>query len=437
MSRRWVQRQGRLNGDWMTEYAASRDLSNDVSSMTIPFNRPATTGRELSYIEQALASGHLSGDGAFTKRCHAWLQAQTGTAKALLTHSGTAALEMAAILSEVGPGDEVIMPSYTFVSTANAVVLRGATPVFVDIREDTLNLDERLVPDAVSPRTRAIMPVHYAGVACEMDALLDTARRHDLLVIEDAAQGVLATYRGQALGSIGHLGALSFHETKNLISGEGGALLVNDARFADRAEVIREKGTNRSLFFRGQVDKYTWVDVGSSYLPSEVIAALLLAQFDAAESLNAQRMAAWKHYDAAFADLEAEGLVRRPIVPEHCGHNAHMYYLLLPNLDARQSVIADLKAEGIGAVFHYVPLHSAPMGQRFGRVVGPMSVTDAANERLVRLPLWAGVNQHLDQIVDAVRRAVRRAVGRQPSTPATTTGQTLFDPRAPRVAGAA
>ncbi len=401
--------------------------------MTIPFNRPALAGRELEYISAALASGHLSGDGAFTKRCHAWLEAQTGTAKALLTHSGTAALEMAAILSEVGPGDEVIMPSYTFVSTANAFVLRGATPVFVDVREDTLNLDEHLVAGAVTERTRAIVPVHYAGVACEMDALLDTARRHDLLVVEDAAQGVLATYRGYALGALGHLGALSFHETKNLISGEGGALLVNDARFADRAEVIREKGTNRSLFFRGQVDKYTWVDVGSSYLPSEVIAALLLAQFDAAETLNAQRMAAWEYYHAAFADLETEGLVRRPIVPAHCGHNAHMYYLLLPNLDARQGVIADLKAEGIGAVFHYVPLHSAPAGRRFGRTFGELPVTDAANERLVRLPLWAGVGEHLERVVDTVRRAVRR----QTSSAAGLAGRTVLKPPAPLASGAA
>jgi dTDP-4-amino-4,6-dideoxygalactose transaminase len=384
--------------------------------MTIPFNRPAIAGRELEYIGQALGSGHLSGDGPFTKRCHAWLEARTGAAKALLTHSGTAALEMAAILSDVGPGDEVIMPSYTFVSTANAFVLRGATPVFVDVREDTLNLDERLVADAVTARTRAIVPVHYAGVACEMDALLDVGRRHDVLVIEDAAQGAMATYRGRALGAIGHLGALSFHETKNLVSGEGGALLAGDARFAARAEVVREKGTNRSQFFRGQVDKYTWVDVGSSYLPSEVIAALLLAQLDEAEALTARRMAVWERYHAAFADLEAEGLVRRPVVPAHCGHNAHMYYLLLPDLERRQGLIADLKAEGIGAVFHYVPLHSAPAGRRFGRTHGDaLPVTDGAGERLVRLPLWAGVGEHVDRVVDAVRRSALQGAARGPT----------------------
>jgi dTDP-4-amino-4,6-dideoxygalactose transaminase len=388
--------------------------------MDIPFNRPALAGRELENLTAALASGHLSGDGPFTKRCHAWLEARTGTAKALLTHSCTAALEMAALLADVGPGDEVIMPSYTFVSTANAFVLRGATPVFVDIREDTLNLDERLVPDAITARTRAIVPVHYAGVACEMDALLASAARHDLLVIEDAAQGVNATYRGRPLGAIGHLGALSFHETKNLISGEGGALLVNDPQFAGRAEIIREKGTNRSAFFRGAVDKYTWVDIGSSYLPSELIAAFLLAQFDDAETLNIRRKGVWELYHASFADLEADGLLRRPIVPEHCSNNAHMYYLLLATLAGRQALIAELKARGIGAVFHYVPLHSAPAGRRFGRAHGDFRVTDSTSERLVRLPIWAGMNEQAETVVRAVRAAVGRHSTRTTASPTPT-----------------
>jgi dTDP-4-amino-4,6-dideoxygalactose transaminase len=377
--------------------------------MPTPFNRPAVTGRELSYVAEAIAAGHLSGDGAFTRRCHAWLQERTGAAKALLTHSCTGALEMAAILAGVGPGDEVIMPSYTFVSTANAFVLRGATPVFVDVRPDTLNLDERLVAEAVTGRTRAIVPVHYAGVACEMDPIVALAAERGLLVVEDAAQGVGSTYRGRPLGAIGDLGALSFHETKNVISGEGGALLARDERFAARAEVIREKGTNRSAFFRGAVDKYTWVDIGSSYLPSEIIAAFLWAQFEAADDLTGRRMAVWERYHAAFADLEAAGAARRPVVPAHCTHNAHMYYLLLPDLETRQRLIAELKAAGIGAVFHYVPLHSAPAGERFGRTHGDLPNTQRASDCLVRLPLWAGVEPQVDAIVDAVRAVLAPA----------------------------
>jgi dTDP-4-amino-4,6-dideoxygalactose transaminase len=384
--------------------------------MSIPFNRPAVAGPEIDYIRQAIENGHLSGDGPFTKRCHRLLEERTGAAKALLTHSGTAALEMAALLADVGPGDEVIMPSFTFVSTANAFVLRGATPVFVDVRADTLNLDESLVEAAITPQTRAIVPVHYAGVACEMDEIAGIAARHDLLVIEDAAQGVHSTYRGRALGAIGHLGAVSFHETKNVISGEGGALLVNDRRFAQRAEIIREKGTNRSAFFRGQVDKYTWVDVGSSYLPSEILAAFLFAQLDAEDTLIGRRLAVWDRYHEAFADLEAEGLVRRPIVPAHCTHNGHMYYLLLPSLEARQGVLAELREAGVGAVFHYVPLHSAPAGRRFGRAAGDgtLPVTQQVSDCLARLPLWPGVEPLQDEVIDRVRAAIRRHVPAQP-----------------------
>jgi len=356
--------------------------------MTIPFNRPYMTGRELWLIAQAHARGHLSGDGEFTRRCHEWLEHQTGTAKALLTHSCTAALEVSALLLDIAPGDEVIMPSFTFVSTANAFVLRGAVPVFVDIRPDTLNIDERLVEAAITERTRAICVVHYAGVGCEMDAILEIARRRGLAVVEDAAQGVMASYRGRPLGGIGDLGALSFHETKNIISGEGGALLVNRPELAERAEIIREKGTNRSKFFRGQVDKYTWVDVGSSYLPGEIIAAFLYAQMNEAGRITDDRLHIWNNYHGAFAGLEQEGELRRPVVPEHCVHNAHMYYLLLPSLERRTQLIAKLKAQDIHPVFHYIPLHSSPAGRRFGRSMGDLPVTDRTSETLVRLPLW-------------------------------------------------
>ena len=298
---------------------------------------------------------------------------------------------MAAILADIQPGDEVIMPSYTFVSTANAFVLRGGTPVFVDIRPDTLNLDETKIEAAITPRTRAIVPVHYAGVACEMDAMMAIANRHGLLVIEDAAQGVMAHYKGKSLGSIGHLGALSFHETKNIISGEGGALLINDEKFIERSEIIREKGTNRSKFFRGQVDKYTWVDIGSSYLPGEIIAAFLLAQMEEAEAITSARLAIWQNYHDAFADLQKAGKVRRPIIPSKCVHNAHMYYLLLPDLSTRMQFIAALKENNINTVFHYVPLHDSPAGKKYGRVVGSMKNTISLSERLVRLPLWVGI----------------------------------------------
>lgn len=375
--------------------------------MKIPFNKPYATGRELRYIEEAIASGHLSGDGQFTAKCHAWLAQTTGARRALLTHSCTGALEMCALLAELGPGDEVIMPSYTFVSTANAFVLRGAVPVFVDIRPDTLNLDETLLEQAITPRTRAICVVHYAGVAAEMKAILEVARRHRLLVIEDAAQGLMASYEGRPLGSIGTLGALSFHETKNVISGEGGALLINDADLVARAEVIREKGTNRSAFFRGQVDKYTWVDLGSSFLPSELVAAFLWAQMEDAQAITARRMALWQRYYEAFGDDEAQGRVRRPIIPPGRQHNAHMFYLLAPSLEARTRVIEHLRERGFLAVFHYVPLHASPAGRKYGRVSGAMTVTTELADRLVRLPLWVGLpDATLDAIVEVTRRAL-------------------------------
>lgn len=359
----------------------------------IPFNRPFLTGRELEYLRQTLEHRHLSGDGPFSRRCHAELERLTGCHRALLTHSCTAALEMAAILAGVGPGDEVIMPSYTFVSTANAFVLRGATPVFVEIRPDTLNLDEARIEAALTPRTRAIVVVHYAGVACEMDAVLEIARRNGLLVIEDAAQALLSQYRGRPIGSFGHLAALSFHETKNILSGEGGALLVNDPGLAARAEIVREKGTNRSQFFRGEVDKYTWVDIGSSYLPGEVIAAFLWAQLEQARSITQRRLAVWRSYHEALAPLEARGRLRRPIVPDHCTHNGHMYYLLMRDLEERSRVIASLKDAGVATVFHYVPLHSSPAGRRYGRASGDLPITDNVSERLLRLPLWAGLEE--------------------------------------------
>lgn len=372
----------------------------------IPFNKPYMTGRELWYIAQAHAQGHLSGDGQFTRRCHAWLEQHTGAAGALLTHSCTGALEMAALLLDLRPGDEVIMPSYTFVSTANAFVLRGAVPVFVDIREDTLNLDERLIEAAITSRTRAICVVHYAGVACEMDAILAVAARHGLRVIEDAAQGIYSKYKGRALGGIGDFGALSFHETKNLIAGEGGALLSRDASHASRAEILREKGTNRSQFFRGQIDKYTWVDTGSSYLPSELVAAFLLAQTEEGDSITARRLSAWSAYHDWAERHELTGVLRRPIVPANCEHNAHMYYVLLPSLEKRTRFISRMNEAGIGAVFHYVPLHSSPAGRRYGRVHGDMFITERVSDRLVRLPLWIGVEVHQEEIFENADRVL-------------------------------
>lgn len=376
----------------------------------IPFNKPYMTGDELRYIAEAHQAARLSGDGDFTKRCHAWLEKNTGCHTALLTHSCTAALEMAALLAGVGPGDEVIMPSFTFVSTANAFVLRGATPVFVDVRPDTLNLDERLLEKAVTRRTKCIVPVHYAGVACHMDELVAVAQRHGLLVIEDAAQGIMSSYRGRALGAIGELGALSFHETKNLISGEGGALLLRDVAMAERAEIIREKGTNRSKFFRGQVDKYSWVDLGSSYLPSEITAAFLLAQLEHAEEITRARLDLWDRYYEAFADLEAEGLVQRPRVPRHVRHNGHIFYLLARTPTMRDFLLDYLNREGINAIFHYIPLHSAPAGRRFGRVSGGVPVTEDISARVLRLPLWVGLDDAIDRVIAAVRQGVRAAM---------------------------
>jgi dTDP-4-amino-4,6-dideoxygalactose transaminase len=368
----------------------------------IPFNKPYMTGNELRYIAEAHANGHLAGNGPFSKRCAVWLEGRLGSSKALLTHSCTAALEMAAILSGVGPGDEIVMPSFTFVSTANAFVLRGATPVFVDVRGDTLNIDESRIEAAITERTRAIVVVHYAGVAAEMDTIMEIAKRHDLLVIEDAAQGLLATYKGRPLGSIGHMAALSFHETKNIISGEGGALLINDDRFAERAEIIWEKGTNRGQFSRGVVDKYTWVDVGSSYLPGEIVAAFLWAQIEEADAITERRLEMWARYHADLAGLESAGLLRRPVVPTDCHHNAHMYYVLLRDRERRTALIDHLARNGIQSVFHYVPLHSSPMGIAVGRAEGPMANTDAAGERLLRLPLWLGLEEHLDRTISEI-----------------------------------
>lgn len=370
--------------------------------MNIPFNKPYMTGKELWYISQAHANGHLAGDGAFTKRCSKWLEARTGSHKALLTHSCTGALEMAAILADIKPGDEVIMPSYTFVSTANAFVLRGATPVFVDIRPDTLNIDESKIEAAITTRTKAIVPVHYAGVACEMDSIMDIARRHSLLVIEDAAQGLMSSYKGRPLGSIGHMAAFSFHETKNIIAGEGGALMVNDPRFVERAEIIREKGTNRSQFFRGQVDKYTWSDFGSSYLPSELISAFLWAQMEEAEQITKRRMEIWDTYHRFLSQAERRGQLRRPIVPDGVTHNAHMYYVLLPDLEARTEFIARLKLMQIGTVFHYVPLHNSPFGRHAARSQGDMSNTVDLSDRLVRLPLWVGLGENQPAVIEKI-----------------------------------
>ncbi len=373
----------------------------------IPFNQPYMTGKELLYISEAHHRGQLAGDGAFTKRCHAWLEKQTGCSKALLTHSCTAALEMSALLAGLDPGDEVIMPSYTFVSTANAFVLRGAVPVFVDIREDTLNIDETQIEAAITPKTRAIVPVHYAGVGCEMDTICVLAKQHNLLVIEDAAQGVMATYKGRPLGSIGDLGCFSFHETKNIIAGEGGALLVNRDDLSSKAEIVREKGTNRNQFFRGEVDKYSWVDVGSSYLPGEVIAAFLYAQIEAAQSITDRRMEIWKEYHNGFLGLEREGQVRRPIIPKECEHNAHMYYLLTGSGAERSALIAFLKTKDVHSVFHYVPLHSSPAGRKFSRQSGSLLNTEDLSGRLLRLPLYPDL---LDagRIVDLVERFYSR-----------------------------
>lgn len=378
-----------------------------MTAERLPFNRPHTTGGELTYVQQAIDAGHLSGRGPFDARCTEWLESRVGSQRAFLTASCTSALEMAMLLANVSEGDEVVMPSFTFVSTANAVALRGATPVFVDVREDTLNLDEALVEAAVTDKTRAIVPVHYAGVGCELDGLVEIAHDRGLSVIEDAAQGVMSSYRDRALGGIGDLGCVSFHETKNVICGEGGALLVNDPALVERAEIVQEKGTNRSRFMRGEVDRYTWEEVGSSFLSSEVNAAFLWAQLEHADSITARRLAIWERYHQGFAELERRERARRPIIPPHCQHNAHMYYLLVRDLDDRRRLIERLAERSIQAVFHYVPLHSAPAGRRLGRVDGALPVTDAASERLVRLPLWPDMNDaDVDRVTDEVLAAL-------------------------------
>ena len=379
--------------------------------MKIPFNRPTAVGAELDNIADVLARGHLSGDGHYTKRCHQWLEERLGCRHALLTHSGTGALDMAAILCDLALGDEVIMPSYTFVSTANAFVLRGAVPVFVDIRADTLNLDERLIAAAITPRTKAIAVVHYAGVACEMDTIMALAGRHHLLVVEDAAQALLATYQGRCLGTIGHLGCVSFHETKNLISGEGGALLVNDERLAERAEVIREKGTNRSRSLRGEVDKYTWVDIGSSFLPGELTAAFLDAQFARADEVSARRRVVWQRYHDGLHGLAAAGVIELP--PRSYDDrraNGHLFHLLAGTPEIRLALAAYLKARGIHPVSHYVPLHTSPGGRKWGRASGELKVTDNISDRLLRLPIYFGIS---DAEVDAVIEAVSRFYARR------------------------
>ena len=369
----------------------------------IPFNIPPYLGTETEYIREAIHNHKICGDGPFTKQCHHWLEEKTGTAKALLTTSCTHALEMAALLLDIKPGDEVILPSFTFCSTADAFVLRGAKLVFVDIRPDTMNIDETKIEDAVTDKTVAIVPVHYAGVACEMDTIMDIAKRHNLKVVEDAAQAVMSSYKGQALGAIGDYGCYSFHETKNYSMGEGGALLIKDPAMTEKAEILREKGTNRSVFLRGQIDKYTWVDHGSSYLPSDMNAAYLWAQLLEADKINNDRLAAWQTYYDAFEQLEQEGFVERPVIPEGCVHNAHMFYLKAKDLEERTALIGYLKQHEIMAVFHYIPLHSAPAGVRFGRFHGEDVYTTAESDRLLRLPMYYGLKKNeLNKIIDTV-----------------------------------
>ncbi len=359
----------------------------------IGFNVAPFTGKEFDYIREAIEAEHICGDGIFTKRCNSWIEERTGTAKALLTTSCTHATEMAALLLDIGPGDEVIMPSYTFVSTADAFVLRGAVPVFVDIRPDTMNIDEGLIEAAITERTRAIVPVHYAGVSCEMDTILNLAKKYHLAVVEDAAQGVCAFYKGRALGTMGDYGCFSFHETKNFSMGEGGALLIRDPDHIEDAEILREKGTNRSKFFRGQVDKYTWVNHGSSYLPSDMNAAYLWAQMEMADAITADRMKSWNYYYEGLVSIQDRGRIELPVIPEGCEHNAHMFYLKARDLKERAELIAYLKEREIQTVFHYVPLHTAPAGEKFGRFVGEDHYTTRESERLLRLPMYYGLKE--------------------------------------------
>ena len=370
----------------------------------INFNTPPFVGDEIDFIQDAISTGKICGDGKYTKLCNQWLKDTTGAAGALLTTSCTHATEMGALLCDIRPGDEVIMPSYTFVSTADAFVLRGAKAVFVDIRPDTMNIDETLIEDAVTERTKAIVPVHYAGVSCEMDTIMDIAKRHNLYVVEDAAQGVMSKYKGQALGTIGDIGCYSFHETKNYSMGEGGAILLKDPNMIETAEIIREKGTNRSKFFRGQIDKYTWVEAGSSYLPSELNAAYLYAQLLKAEEINNDRMSSWNEYYQALKDLEEEGLVSLPQIPEGCVQNAHMFYMKAKDLEERTELISYLKEQGVQAVFHYIPLHSAPAGKKYGIFHGEDVYTTRESERLVRLPLYYGLSEEdRNTVIQAVR----------------------------------
>lgn len=357
-----------------------------MNPLRVDFNRPVVVGHEFEYMRQAIENGHISGDGPFTKKCHAFLEEQLGVGKALLTTSCTHALEMSAILLEIQPGDEVIIPDFTFVSTVNAFVLRGARPVFVDVRPGTLNLDESRLEAAVTPKTKAIVPVHYAGVACEMDTIMEIARRHHLAVVEDNAHGLFARYKGKYLGTFGSLASQSFHETKNFSCGEGGALLINDPVLLERAEIIREKGTNRSRFFRGQVDKYTWVDIGSSYLPSDILAAFLFAQFEESEQIQLHRKRVWELYHAGLKDWADTHDVQLPYVPAECEQSYHMFYMLLPNLELRQKLIMYLREQGVYSVFHYLPLHLSEMGQRFGGKTGDCPVTEQVSDRLIRLP---------------------------------------------------
>jgi dTDP-4-amino-4,6-dideoxygalactose transaminase len=370
-----------------------------TKAMNIPFNKPYLSGLESEYISKALSERHLIGNGSFTRACHKWLETNLKVPKALLTPSCTDALEMAALLLNLKPGDEVIMPSFTFVSTANAVVLRGATPVFVDIRPDTLNIDEKKIEQAITKKTRAIFVVHYAGISCHMNEILKIADQNKIFVVEDAAHGILARYHNRYLGAIGHISSLSFHGTKNIVCGEGGAALINDPELSEQAEIIWEKGTNRSKFFRGLVDKYTWVEVGSSYLPSEVTAAFLLAQLEKGTAINARRLEIWNKYHEAFKSLEESGVIGRPFVPPDCDHNAHLYYLILPSLEVRTRFIQAMKEKGIGTVFHYVPLHNSPAGLKFGRTSGKLSFTEDLADRQVRLPLWPDLTEEQIQYV--------------------------------------
>ena len=370
----------------------------------IPFNIPPFTGKEMNYIRQAVENQKICGDGPYTKKCSEWIEQKTGTAKCLLTTSCTHATELAALLADVKEGDEVIMPSYTFVSTADAFVLRGAKPVFVDIRPDTMNIDETLIEDAITPRTKAIVPVHYAGVACEMDTIMDIAKRHHLLVIEDAAQGIMSTYKGQALGAIGDFGCFSFHETKNYSMGEGGALLIKDPKYVEEAEIIREKGTNRSKFYRGQIDKYTWVNYGSSYLPSDMNAAYLWAQLELAEEINEKRRSIWNRYWELLQPLKEQGCIELPTIPEGCVHNAHMFYIKAKDLEERTGLIDFLRENEIWPVFHYIPLHTAPAGIKFGEFHGEDKYTTKESERLCRLPLFYSLElEQVDYIASKVK----------------------------------